>query len=54
MSFAKHLVALIKDIFHFAWKNKAWWVIPVVLVFGAIAVLIVIGQTSAPFIYTLF
>ena len=54
MNFFKHLIALLKDIFHFAWKNKARWIIPVVLVFGAIAALIFIGQTSAPFLYTLF
>jgi hypothetical protein len=54
MSFGKHFVSFIKDIFYFAWQNKAWWIIPVVLVFIAIATLIFVGQTSAPFIYTLF
>lgn len=54
MSFFKHFVGLLKEVFQFAWKNKAWWIIPVVFVFLGISLLIVVGQTSAPFIYTLF
>ena len=54
MSFIKHLLSLLREMFQFAWKNKVWWIIPVVLVFLGIGLLIVVGETSAPFIYTLF
>ena len=54
MLFLKHLGRLIEEFFGFAWQNKAWWIIPVVLVLLLLAFLIFAGQTSAPFIYTLF
>ncbi len=54
MRFFKHVVALIKEIFQFAWKKKVWWIVPVVLASFVIAILVVVGETSAPFIYTLF
>lgn len=54
MNFLKHLLSLLKQLFQFAWSNKAWWIIPVVMVFLGIGLLIVVGETSAPFIYTLF
>jgi hypothetical protein len=38
----------------FAWHNKAWWIVPVVLVLLVLMLFIVTGQTVAPFIYTLF
>lgn len=54
MNFIKHFLSLLKEIFQFARTNKAWWIIPVVMVFLGIGLLIVVGETSAPFIYTLF
>ena len=54
MRFLKHLLRLLKEFGQFAWHNKAWWIIPVVLVLLLLALLIVSGQTVAPFIYTLF
>jgi hypothetical protein len=54
MHFFKHVISLLKEVFQFAWKNKAWWIIPVVLVSFGIGLLIIVGETSAPFIYTLF
>ena len=54
MRFLKYLGRLLKEFFGFAWHNKAWWIVPVVLVFLLMAMLIVLGQTTAPFIYTLF
>jgi len=50
----KHLVRLLADLFGFAWHNKAWWIVPIVLVLLLMALVIVLGQTTAPFIYTLF
>ena len=54
MRMVRYLVRLLKDLLGFAWHNKAWWIVPVVLVLLLMALLIVLGQTTAPFIYTLF
>ena len=54
MRFLKHLLRLLKEFGQFAWHNKAWWIVPVVLVLLLLALVIVSGQTVAPFIYTLF
>lgn len=54
MRFLKHVGRLLGEFAGFAWHNKAWWIIPVVLVLLIMALLIVSGQTVAPFIYTLF
>ncbi|MDP2932995.1 MAG: DUF5989 family protein [bacterium] len=54
MLFLKYLWRLLKEFFGFAWHNKAWWIIPIVIVLLLMAMLIVLGQTTAPFIYTLF
>ena len=54
MRFLKHLGRLLKEFLGFAWHNKAWWIVPIVLVLLLMAMLIVLGQTTAPFIYTLF
>jgi len=52
--FLKHIGILLKEFGEFAWHNKAWWIIPVVLVLLLLAFLVVAGQSAAPFIYTLF
>lgn len=54
MRFFKHLLRLLKEFGLFAWHNKAWWIVPIVLVLLLLGLLIVSGQTVAPFIYTLF
>ena len=54
MRFLRHLGRLMKDFLGFAWQNKAWWIIPVVVVMLLLAFLIFAGQSTAPFIYTLF
>jgi hypothetical protein len=48
--------AVLKELFVFLWKNKLWWMIPIVVVFLLLALLILFTQSSAvvPFIYTLF
>jgi hypothetical protein len=50
----KHSGRLFKEIWQFAMENKAYWIIPLVLVFVLIAVLVATSQTAAPFVYTLF
>ncbi len=54
MIFFKHLYNLIKEVLQFAWKNKKWSLIPIFIAFLGIGLLIFAGETSAPFIYTLF
>lgn len=54
MRFLRHLWRLIAEVFGFAWQNKAWWIIPVVLILLLLAALVAFTEASAPFIYTLF
>ena len=49
-----YLGRLLKEFLGFAWHNKAWWIVPVVLMLLLMALLIATGTVSAPFIYTLF
>ena len=54
MRFFIHFGKLIQEFVGFAWENKAWWIIPIVLVLLLMGFLITTTQTAAPFIYTLF
>ena len=54
MRFLRYLGRLAVEFFQFARANKAWWIIPLVLVLLLLAGLIFLGQTTAPFIYTFF
>ncbi len=49
-----HLGSLFRELWSFARQNKAWWMIPTVVVLLVLGVLIFSGQAMAPFIYTLF
>ncbi len=44
------------EIFAFLWKNKKWWLIPMVTVLLLMGLLLVFASASGigPFIYTLF
>ena len=54
MKIWKHLGILLKEFGEFAWHNKAWWIVPVVLVLLLLSVLIFAGSSAVPFIYPLF
>ena len=54
MRFLRHLGGLLRELFAFARKNKAWWIVPIVIVLLLIAGLIVTVSTVSPFIYPLF
>lgn len=54
MLFWKHFVRLLREFGDFAWQNKAWWILPLVLVLLLVALLVVTSQTATPFVYTLF
>ena len=49
-----HAGGLMREIWRFAKQNKAWWIIPTVLVLLILTILVFSGQAVAPFIYTLF
>jgi len=50
----RYIGRLFSEIFQFAMQNKAWWIVPTVLILLLLGVLIFSGQAVAPFIYTLF
>jgi hypothetical protein len=54
MKILKYLGSLLKEFGEFAWQNKAWWIVPIVLVLLLLAGLVFVGTSAAPFIYTLF
>lgn len=54
MRFIKYFGRLLGEFFSFAMQNKAWWIIPIILVLLLLTVFIVAGSGVAPFIYTLF
>ena len=45
---------LVAELFAFMSENKAWWMLPILIVFGLLGVLLVLGATGvAPFLYPL-
>jgi hypothetical protein len=45
---------LVAEFTAFMVENKAWWLAPILIVFGLLGVLLVLGATGvAPFIYAL-
>jgi hypothetical protein len=54
MRIAKHVGGLFKELGHFAWANKAWWIIPVFLMLILVTALLATSNAALPFIYTLF
>ena len=44
----RHLARLSGDILAYAVVNRAWWVIPVMLLLGLATLLVVVGQAAAP------
>ena len=54
MRFLRHLWRLLGEFWGFAWHNKAWWLIPLVVILLLMTLLIITGSSVAPFIYPLF
>ncbi len=54
----KHLTKsaanLLKNLGGFAWENKIWWMVPLVLVLALLAFVVFSGQAVTPFVYTLW
>ena len=47
---------LIRELTSFLWKQKLWWMLPMIVTLLLVGALIVFAQTTplAPFVYTLF
>ena len=54
MRLLRHLGKLFSDLFGFARQNKAWWIVPLVLLLLLVGVLVVGVSTISPFLYSLF
>ena len=54
MSKIRYGPKLFREFVRFAIANKAYWLIPLVMVLGAAALVVVVSQGVAPLIYTLF
>lgn len=50
----KYAGRLLSDLLAFARQNKAWWLVPLVVMLLLGGLVIAAGQGAAPFIYTLF
>ncbi|MEI7988212.1 MAG: DUF5989 family protein [Chloroflexota bacterium] len=49
-------MGIVGELIEFLWKNKQWWLIPMVVVLVIFAGLLIFASASgiAPFIYTIF
>ena len=54
MRILRHIGLLFREFLGFAWQNKAWWIVPIVLVFLLLTLFVFFFFSVAPFIYTLF
>jgi hypothetical protein len=50
----KNLGRLLRELWTFARENKAWWIVPIVVLLLLIALFLVGVSGISPFIYTLF
>ena len=54
MEKVRYLGALFIEFIRFSLVHKTYWMIPLVLILGLMAFMIVTAESAAPFIYTLF
>ena len=48
-------LSIVQEFMVFITENKAWWMIPILVVIGMVGLLVILSSTgAAPFIYTLF
>ena len=50
----RYLGRFFGELWLFAKQNRIWWIVPTVVVLLLLGLLVVAGQSVAPFIYTLF
>ena len=54
MRIARHLVRLLGEFLGFAWRDRAWWIVPIVIMLLVLTAFVVAGSIVAPFLYPLF
>ncbi len=54
MSRVGYSLKLFREFVGFARERRVYWIVPLIVILGIAAFLIVVGQSSAPLIYTLF
>ncbi len=48
-------LSIVAEFALFIKENRAWWMVPILLVLGGVGILVLLSSTgAAPFIYTLF
>ncbi len=52
--FFRHLKNLALEFLGFARENKAWWIVPMMIILGLIALVVAVTHGVAPFLYTFF
>lgn len=50
----RHASKLLGHLVRFAAENKAYWIVPLVIVLGLVAFVVLTTQAATPFIYTLW
>ena len=50
----RHVTKVFGDLVRFAGENKAYWIVPLVVVLGLLALVVFTGQAVTPFVYTLW
>ncbi len=50
----RHLANLLGEITRYSLVNRVWWPVPLIGTLLLLGLVVVVGQASAPFIYTLF
>ncbi len=50
----RYLIGLLRETAEFASSNKAWWLVPMVVILIAVGAIIWAGGGALPLIYTLF
>jgi hypothetical protein len=50
------MLDLLRELWHFMWEQKKFWLVPIILMLVLLGALLVLTQGSiiAPFIYTVF
>ena len=54
MSKLRYIPRLFMEVLGFARENKAYWIVPLILIMGLAAFVVVATQTATPLLYTLF
>ena len=51
----KHLARLVREVFSYSAANRSWWLIPLMVFLGLVALAVVTTQAAVPYaVYTLF